>query len=47
MIASVEHGFESPGTKVEIEHTVEFARRRDAATVVRTPFFDPERKRKP
>jgi len=28
-------------------HTVEFERRRVPATVVETPFFDPERKRKP
>ncbi len=47
VIATVEHGFEAPGTRVEIEHTVEFERRKVAATVVRTPFFDPERKRKP
>lgn len=46
-IATVEHGFEAPGTRVEIEHTVEFERRKVPATVVRTPFFDPERKRTP
>ena len=47
VIASVERGFERPGTGLELEHTVEFARRRVPATVVATPFFDPERKRKP
>ena len=30
---------------VQIEHTVEFERRRLTATVVARPFFDPERKR--
>ena len=33
------------GTHLEIEVTVEHRRRRAAATVVETPFFDPERKR--
>jgi aminomethyltransferase len=46
-IASVGHGFEAPGTKLQLEHTVEFERRKVTATVVPTPFFDPERKRKP
>jgi len=35
------------GETLELEHTVEFERRRVPATVVATPFFDPERKRKP
>ena len=42
-----DRGFEAPGTKLQIEHTVEFERRKVTATVVRTPFYDPERKRKP
>jgi aminomethyltransferase len=46
-IASVERGFEARGTKLQLEHTVEFERRQVTATVVPTPFFDPERKRKP
>ncbi|MFQ5613879.1 MAG: aminomethyltransferase family protein [Anaerolineae bacterium] len=33
------------GEQVEMEVTVEYTRRRVPATVVRTPFFDPERKR--
>ena len=33
------------GDEVEIEVTVEHARRRAAARIVRKPFFDPERKR--
>ena len=35
------------GTAVEIEHTVLFQRKRVRAHVVKRPFFDPERKRKP
>lgn len=35
-----------PGTKVEIEVTVEHHRRRSAATVVRLPFYEPEWKKK-
>jgi aminomethyltransferase len=46
-LASVESSHAEIGTVVEMEHTVEFERRRVPATVVRTPFFDPERKRKP
>ena len=36
-----------PGTVLQMEHTVEYERRKVPAKVVRTPFFDPERKRKP
>jgi aminomethyltransferase len=36
-----------PGTVLQMEHTVEFERRKVPATVVKTPFYDPERKRKP
>ncbi|HEV8630070.1 MAG TPA: aminomethyltransferase family protein [Thermoanaerobaculia bacterium] len=36
-----------PGTVLQMEHTVEFERRKVPAKVVKTPFFDPERKRKP
>jgi glycine cleavage system T protein (aminomethyltransferase) len=46
-IASVRNGFEARGTKLQIEHTVEYERRRVTATVAALPFFDPERKRKP
>jgi aminomethyltransferase len=38
-----EHG--KPGTRVELEMTIEYARKRAAAKVVKLPFFDPERKR--
>jgi aminomethyltransferase len=46
-IASVRHGCEAKGTKLQIEHTVEYERRKVTATVAPLPFFDPERKRKP
>ncbi len=32
------------GTKLKVEYTVEFERREVTATVVKRPFFDPERK---
>ena len=34
-----------PGTRLEMEITVEHHRKRATATVVETPFFDPDRKR--
>jgi aminomethyltransferase len=46
-LASLETPVAEPGAVLELEHTVEYERRRVPATVVRTPFFDPERKRKP
>jgi aminomethyltransferase len=46
-LASVEAAYAEAGSVLEMEHTVEFERRRVPATVVETPFFDPERKRKP
>jgi len=46
-LASVLAPHARPGTTVQMEHTVEFERRKVPATVVETPFFDPERKRKP
>jgi aminomethyltransferase len=46
-IASVRNGHEAKGTKLQIEHTVEYERRKVTATVAQLPFFDPERKRKP
>jgi glycine cleavage system aminomethyltransferase T len=35
------------GTRLAVEHTVEFERRTVTATVVETPFFNPQRKRSP
>jgi aminomethyltransferase len=46
-LTTVESAFASPGTVLQMEHTVEFERRKVPAKVVKTPFFDPERKRKP
>ncbi len=36
-----------PGTVLQMEHTVEFERKKVPARVVKTPFYDPERKKKP
>jgi len=44
-LASVGAEHASTGTRLRIEVTVEYRRRTVAATVVETPFFDPERKR--
>jgi len=44
-LATVDRGYEGPGTPLDLEFTVEFVRRRAAAKVVPLPFFDPERKR--
>jgi len=46
-IASVRRGFAAKGTQLQIEHTVEYERRKVTATVAALPFYDPERKRKP
>ena len=44
-LATVEKGFVAPGTKLDLEVTIEYARKNVGATVVKTPFFDPPRKR--
>jgi aminomethyltransferase len=44
-LASVAKDYEEPGTKLDVEWTVEARRRRAGATVVELPFFDPPRKR--
>ena len=46
-LASVKSRFATLGTRLEIEHTVEFSRHKVSATVVPTPFFNPQRKRNP
>jgi aminomethyltransferase len=46
-LTSVHARHAEPGTLLQMEHTVEFERRKVPAKVVKTPFFDPERKRKP
>jgi aminomethyltransferase len=44
-LASVGADHEAPGTRLQMEWTVEARRRRVPATVVELPFFDPPRKR--
>jgi aminomethyltransferase len=45
-LATVRAESAAPGTELRFEVTVEYERRTAKATVVDTPFFDPERKRK-
>lgn len=44
-LATVETASATPGTRLRIEATVEYRRHLVGATVAKTPFFDPERKR--
>jgi aminomethyltransferase len=44
-LATVERSFAQAGTPLQIEVTIEHERKTTAATVVKTPFFDPPRKR--
>ena len=44
-LATLERELAAPGITVEMELTVDFQRRTVPATVVQTPFFDPDRKR--
>jgi aminomethyltransferase len=44
-ICTIESDFAKPGTKIKVEMTVEYRRKKVTATVVKTPFFNPERKR--
>lgn len=44
-LATIDSAQAAPGTPVELEMTIEYARKRAAAKVVKLPFFDPERKR--
>jgi glycine cleavage system aminomethyltransferase T len=43
-LATIEISHTSPGTIVDVEHTVDAVRRTVRATVVPTPFFNPKRK---
>ncbi len=45
-LASVETAHSHPGTKLQMEITIEAVRQRVTATVVKLPFFSPERKTK-
>ncbi len=44
-LAQVRAGHGGLGHRLQVEHTVEFERRRITATVVERPFFDPPRKK--
>jgi aminomethyltransferase len=44
-LAHLEAAHADPGTAVKMEITVEHRRRQADARVVKTPFFDPPRKR--
>lgn len=44
-IGTVESQYAAPGTRVNLEITIEFTRQQAAATIVKTPFFDPPRKK--
>lgn len=46
-LASVRAPHGQPGTRLQVEVTVEYERHRVGATVQPTPFFDPKRKRSP
>lgn len=46
-LASVRAPCFAPGTRLQIEVTVEFERHRVGAVVEKTPFYNPERKRSP
>jgi glycine cleavage system aminomethyltransferase T len=43
-LATVRREHARPGTRLEVEVTVEAVRHRVGATVVKTPFFNPKRK---
>ena len=45
-LATLQRDFARPGGRVDFELTVEFVRHEVPATVVKTPFFDPARKRR-
>ena len=43
-LASVDTPYSQPGTKLQMEITIEAVRQKVTATVTRLPFFNPERK---
>ncbi len=43
-LATIDYAWSAPGTRIEIEHTVDAVRHFVGATVVDTPFFNPRRK---
>jgi glycine cleavage system aminomethyltransferase T len=44
-LAHLESSHAELGTEVALEMTIEHRRKQARATIVKTPFFDPERKR--
>ena len=44
-LATVERGYQQPGTRLDVELTVEYERHRARSRVAPLPFFDPLRKR--
>jgi aminomethyltransferase len=46
-LASIRAPHAKLGSRLQLEHTVLYERRRISVTVVDRPFFDPERKRTP
>ena len=44
-LATVARGSAAPGTRLQMEVTVEHRRRQVGVTVAKLPFFDPPRKR--
>jgi aminomethyltransferase len=44
-LAHLESSHSEPGKEVALEVTIEHRRKKARATVVKTPFFNPERKR--
>jgi aminomethyltransferase len=45
-LASVDTAYSKPGTKLQMEITIEAVRQKVTATLVKLPFFSPERKTK-
>ncbi|MCP4420014.1 MAG: aminomethyl transferase family protein, partial [Chloroflexi bacterium] len=45
-LATIKASYSHPGTQIMIEETVNHQRKQARARVVKTPFFNPERKRK-
>ena len=43
-LATVDASAAAPGTRLEVEHTVDVVRHRVGAVVTSTPFFHPKRK---
>ena len=44
-IGTIESEFANPGSQVDLEMTIEYSRQMAQAEIVKTPFFNPPRKR--